>query len=154
MVVAARDVPSQVRRGALQYKRHFSLYKILFHFKALLWESIILSLPPPTCNAYSSAIRLHGHCVIYAPHRPPLCMPYTIHCWWWQYCVKAQLAFTRYSFTCRRVCTNQSSFHSSGPPAIPTLLQYYFTIIGQYTTPLELPCVCHTPYKIGNNNVV
>jgi len=45
------------------------------------------------------------------------------------------LAFTRYSFTCRRLCTNQSSFHSSGPPALPTLLQYYYTIIGQYTTP-------------------
>jgi len=29
-----------------------SLYKILFYFKALLWESIILVLPPPTCKAY------------------------------------------------------------------------------------------------------
>jgi len=56
-----------------------SLYKILFHFEALLWESIMLALPPPppTCNASPIAIQLHDHCVIYAPHRPPLCMPYT-----------------------------------------------------------------------------
>ena len=33
------------------------------------------------------------------------------------------LAFTRYSFTSSRLCTNQSSFHSSRPPALPTLLQ-------------------------------
>jgi len=26
--------------------------KIMFHFKALLWESIIVLLPPPTCKAY------------------------------------------------------------------------------------------------------
>jgi len=49
------------------------------------------------------------------------------------------LAFTRYSFTSSRLCTSQSSFHSSGPPALPTLLQYYCTAIGQYTTPLRPP---------------
>jgi len=41
------------------------------------------------------------------------------------------LAFTRYSFTSSRLCMNQSSLHSSGPPALPTLLQYYSTTIGQ-----------------------
>ena len=35
------------------------------------------------------------------------------------------LAFTRYSFTSSRLCTSQSSFHSSGPPALSTLLKYY-----------------------------
>jgi len=36
-----------------------SIYKILFHFNALLWESIILVFPPPpsACKAYSIAIR-------------------------------------------------------------------------------------------------
>jgi len=34
-----------------------------------------------------------------------------------------KLAFTKYSFTSSRLCTNQSSFHSSRPPALPTLLQ-------------------------------
>jgi len=54
-----------------------SLYKILFRFKALLWECIILLLPPPTCNAYPIVILLHGHCVIYAP---PMTLPvYAIH---------------------------------------------------------------------------
>jgi len=45
------------------------------------------------------------------------------------------LAFTRWCLTSSRVCTNQSFFHSSGPPALPTVLQYYCTTIAQYTTP-------------------
>ena len=55
-----------------------SLYKILFQFKAVVRESIILLLPPPpTCNAYPIAILMHGHCAIYAsPPTPPL---YAIH---------------------------------------------------------------------------
>jgi len=57
-----------------------SLHKILFHFKALLWESIVRLLFPPTCKAYPIAIRLHDHCAIYAPPTPPfLChTPYNI----------------------------------------------------------------------------
>jgi len=47
------------------------------------------------------------------------------------------LAFTRYCFASSRLCTSQSSFHSPGAPALPTLLQYHCTIIGQYTTPLR-----------------
>jgi len=51
----------------------FSLYEILFHFKALLWVSIIFLLPPPTCKAYPIAILLHDHCAIYArPLTPPI----------------------------------------------------------------------------------
>ena len=52
--------------------RRISLYKILFHFTALVWESIILLLPPPTCNAYRVAILLHDYCAIYAPPTDPL----------------------------------------------------------------------------------
>ena len=44
--------------------RRVSLYKILFHFKALLWESIIRLPPPPTCKAYPIALQLHDHCAI------------------------------------------------------------------------------------------
>ena len=54
-----------------------SLYKILFRFKALLWESIILVLPPSTCKAYPIAILLHDHCAIYA--LPPTSLSYAIH---------------------------------------------------------------------------
>jgi len=37
-------------------------------------ESIILVLPPPTCNACTIAVRLHVHCAIYdAPPTPPVC---------------------------------------------------------------------------------
>ena len=39
--------------------------------------------------------------------------------------------------------TNQSSVHSSGSPALPTLLHYYCTAIGQYTTSYPTPLVCH-----------
>jgi len=44
--------------------------------------------------------------------------------------------FTRYSFTPRLFCTNQPDLHPPRPPTMPTLVQYYCTIIGQYTTPL------------------
>jgi len=58
------------------------------------------------------------------------------------------LAFTRYSFTYRLLRTNQPSFHSRRLPALPTLVQYYYTIIGQYnTTPLptsRLYAIHHT----------
>jgi len=49
-----------------------SLYKIPFRFKALLWESIIIVPPHPTCKAYPIAILLHDHCVIYALLPTPL----------------------------------------------------------------------------------
>ena len=51
--------------------RRFSLYKIMFHDNALSWESIILSMPPRNCKAYSIAILLHDHCAIQAPPPPP-----------------------------------------------------------------------------------
>jgi len=43
------------------------------------------------------------------------------------------LAFPRYSFTSGLMCTNQPSFNSPRPPALPTLVQYYCTTTGQYT---------------------
>jgi len=58
----------------------FSLYKIFFHSKALLWESIILLLPPLACKSYSVAILLHDHCAIYSPPRPdPPFLCHTAH---------------------------------------------------------------------------
>ena len=50
------------------------------------------------------------------------------------------VAFTRYRFS-SCLCTNQSSFHSSGPPALPTQLQYHCTAIGKCTTPHLTPLV-------------
>jgi len=47
-----------------------------------------------------------------------------------------QTAFTRYSFTSRLLCKKQPSVHPAHLPAFPTLVQYYCTIIRQYTTPL------------------
>jgi len=55
---------------------HFSIYKILFHFKALLWESIIRLLPPhhlqslPYCNTIARLLR---------NIRPPTDAPFVCH---------------------------------------------------------------------------
>ena len=57
----------------------FSFYKILFHFKAVLFESTILLRPPPTCNAYPIAIRVHGHCAVYAPPTDPPTLCHTTY---------------------------------------------------------------------------
>jgi len=40
------------------------------------------------------------------------------------------------------------------PPALPTLVQYYCTAIGQYTTPFPPSRLCYTPHNIGNNNIM
>ena len=57
-------------------------------------------------------------------------------------------AFTRYCFTSRRLCTNQSPFYSPLPPALPALLQYYCTSIAQYMTPPRPPIVYAIHYTI------
>ena len=91
------------------WERRLSLYKILFHFKASVWESIILVLPPrhlqslPYC---SFSVGVYHPCIA-----PP-------------------------------------------PPAKPTLLQYYCTLITQYTPPTDPPFLCDTPYNIGDGNIV
>ena len=54
-----------------------SLYKILFHLKAVLWSISSFYCYPPACNAYNIAILLHAHCTIYVP--PPILPLYAIH---------------------------------------------------------------------------
>ena len=65
-----------------------------------------------------------------------------------------ELAFTRYCFTSKLYCGSPPSFYCPPPPAKPTLLQYYCTPISQYTLPTDPPFVCHTPYHIGDCNIV
>ena len=61
------------------------------------------------------------------------------------------LAFTRYSFTPTPSCTSHSSVYCS----LHLLLQQYSTTNEQYmNTPSDPPCDCHTPYNIGNGNIV
>jgi len=68
--------------------------------------------------------------------------------------IQKKAVFTRYCFTSRLICTNQPSFYCLPPPALPTRLHYYCITIAQYAIPLRTPCVCHTPYNIGHDNVV
>jgi len=79
----ADDVSELFELGFKHSALQLSRYKILFHFKASMWESIILVLPPLSCNAYPRAILLHAFCAIYAPQPTPpppfVChTPYTI----------------------------------------------------------------------------
>jgi len=49
------------------------LYKIMFHFKASVHELIILiSPPPPTSIAYTTAVLLHDYWAMYDPPSTPL----------------------------------------------------------------------------------
>ena len=59
------------------------------------------------------------------------------------------LAFTRYWFTWKLLCTNQSFFYRQLPP-VPTLSQCYCTSIAQYTTPPPTPHL----YAIHNTILV
>jgi len=52
--------------------RGLSLYKIFFHFKALLWESIILLLPPPSP---AKPALLQYCCTTIAQYTPPHRLP-------------------------------------------------------------------------------
>ena len=59
-----------------------------------------------------------------------------------------KLAFTKYSFTSRLLCTNQPSFYAPRPPALPTLKHHYCTMIGQYKTPLPTSRLYALPHTI------
>ena len=60
----------------------FSHYKILFHFKALLWESIILFIANPSCKAYPDCnIIARPLRNIRPPYRAPLLIPYPMQYW-------------------------------------------------------------------------
>jgi len=63
-----------------RYPSPLGLYKTFFYFKACVHESIILVLPPPTCNAHTIAILLHDHCAIKHPYptRPLYAIHHTI----------------------------------------------------------------------------
>jgi len=64
----------QVRADALL---RLGLYKILYYLEAFVHDSIILSLPPPTCIARTIAILLHVYCAIY--DAPPTPLVYAMH---------------------------------------------------------------------------
>ena len=68
--VLSRNKPMcslRVKRPFLCSGRGLCLYKIVFPFRALLWESIIHLLPSSTCKAYPIAILSHDHCLTCAP---------------------------------------------------------------------------------------
>jgi len=58
---------SRVKMGGLR----LGLYKIFFHVKAFMYESIIHALHSPACTAHNNAILLHVYCAIHNAPRPP-----------------------------------------------------------------------------------
>jgi len=66
------------------------------------------------------------------------------------------LTFTSYCLTSKLYCGRHSSVYcpTATSPAKPTLLQYCCTTIAQYTPPHRPSCICHTPYNIGDGNIV
>jgi len=93
VVAALMSAGGLLRRGSGQLKVGLlvlvSFYKILFYFEAFVYESIILSLPPPTCIARTIAMLSHVYRAIHdAPPNPihlyvvfVCCMPGTISYW-------------------------------------------------------------------------
>jgi len=65
-------VPALSWNGEVSLGVYISLYTILFCFKALSWESIILVCLHPTCKACPIAILSHDHWAIYALLPSPL----------------------------------------------------------------------------------
>ena len=64
----------------------------------------------------------------------------SVHTYWSSiFIMLGSLTFTRYCFTSIRLYSSPSFFHSSGPPTLLTLLQYYCMAIGQPTTPPRPP---------------
>jgi len=130
-----------------------SLSKIVFYFKASMWESIILVFPPPpTCKAYSIAILLRDHCAIYAPPPTP-----SLHARHHTILVMAisckghrggtlRLAFTRDLFSPKLSCTSQSCLYC---PLHLHCSRYCNTItrLMRSMRPPTLPSVC-MPYTI------
>jgi len=47
--------------GSRPERAGLGLYKILFYVEAIVYESIILLLQPPTCIAHTIALLLHIH---------------------------------------------------------------------------------------------
>ena len=75
--VSAKLKVPLVARDARAPVSGLSLYKILFHFKPLLWESVILVLPPPLAKP----TLLQYHCTTIAQYTPssPTPLLYAIH---------------------------------------------------------------------------
>ena len=67
------------------------------------------------------------------------------------------LAFTIYSFTPKISCTtstSQSSFYCPLHLHCPHSCNTIARLMSNIQPPPDLPCVCHTPYNIGDGNIV
>jgi len=131
--------------AAVAYSTRISfVYTCVYIRKTPSWESCDAD-PNPTINLSPAlrppvrqSLRTWGRCPrseVNSPSKPQL---------EWIHLLPLGL-YKRLFYLCRS-CTNQSSFYSFGPPTLPTLLQYYCTAIGQYTTPSPTP-LC-MPYII------
>jgi len=157
------------------------LYKIFFHLFLCMHESSIPLSPPPICMSHTAAILLRE---VLRNIRPPPTLPVqaihhtrlaiTISCKGQpatpvvkaprinkriscedQYLTQPHPPFTRYCFTPKLMCTNQSSVIT--PPPHPHCPHYCTTIaqLLRNIRPLSnLPFVRRAPYNIDHGNIV
>jgi len=64
------------------------------------------------------------------------------------------LAFTRYCFTSTRLRTNQSSFIRKPRLHCPPCCNTFARLLGNIRPHPNPPFGCHSPYNIGNNDIV
>ena len=140
IIVQAREEAASASSTQMAEVR-VGLYTILFHFKALLWEPIILACPPhlqslPYCNTIARLLRN------IRPPPPPRClcyMLYTIQCWLCQYRVKAAhiSAFTRYCYDQYCMVYGIQQGGREGVVYWPIVVQQYYNSVGNAGGPEE-----------------
>jgi len=104
------------------------IYHIYMHARGWAGRGRWCVMASQACVPYRHAIILVYQCIII------VYITYNVIGLYLFMATPLALAFTIYCFTSSRLCTSRSFYHSSGPPALPTLVQYYCTAIGQYTT--------------------
>jgi len=159
--------PTAAQRGSAVWRLAFTRYCFTSKLHCGSLSSFYCPTPPATPTLLQYYRTTSAQCT--PPHRLPLCMPYTIHYWRWQYCVKVNLArrglasdrsprqgsaSTRYSFCSRPSYKNQYYYANTPviwaphpPPPSPTLLR---NVVFQPDHHV-LQCL---PYNIGTDNIV
>jgi len=149
---------SSRQHGNTRYS--YTTYNTLHTFTCAIYTNYTPHPQPSHSHTHrqgqTESTRLHKTCSLYSTHylhTTHYTVPYALrlrrHLLWPVTGARVKtsatttqlgLWYTRYCFTSKLLCTNQSlSFYCPLPPALPALLQCYSTSIAQYTTPPRPP---------------